>query len=1005
MHPADVPGRYVVRVTERFRNFIATATLTTSPTCLSIDPPPSAGMPLALTPVNTNGDNNGHEGVTVGGCFWNQTGEFLAVYLYRNGANALVPLTTLPDGTQLSDQGVVGGIGYPVSQSGITAMYNDFNSLPTNGSVLVILMLPQDGGMVSWNLIGQPGTTSPPSLQSALAKIGAVLPPTYLLESGATDCWASSLLDCYGYVSYGSSAIWNSTAGFWNDQGFPSGSFSVIGVPGMSVGNAFYDSAVQRGTPQGTLIGYFTNDSEVGVANATAYTFVFAPYSATDAGQYAVVDSCAVTATSNCAIGVGEQLQFQQDSGGGLTEMPATWLHECDPQPGVNGLNLMVLDRVTLAPLQCTTVTSTMDLWNAIEFFISEPLSPTNGAHEQYQSPLFISDRVVVVIQSVGNLTPCVPTQPPTPPNPCPIPNPVSPTPISYANDPTLRLIDQLGGTPETFATTIGAPASGTTLPGAYPYALIGVAGNLPWHGKGTESSPLISAGQPCFISLGAPCVLNASVPGHVRVALSRDRMARYTPQAGDSTGVANFDLYPVIYQNPTPWPYSAADTTNGNASTVAAIGYIAGVLMLGPGYCDIRSAYVNSSTTTWSGLLSGNTTATTPPSSWPTSTVENACYQSSWATTPVPSNYANIVSQLDNEFVWVDEVNGFFTQMQDLFTPGNSNYVSTQAIATQIYNTVKPNPKAGVNYGWLNVVDGAMDILAVISGPLDPAFGLLAGIGDLSSALLANSSSSGASGGPGSQAYQIHVEATNLENQLADQSAQYYYALGNVSTILVEDAGKLQVVGSQLFGNTDWEWTKSKTGTANNYLSATATQSAYSALLPPSWLMWNLKPSFANSQNGTQTSSANQATWGCLFNSPPFANAVTYNSSTNPITFGNNFYSRFQMDTTGSAETSTTEAWSFAGYGTSSSAVGSLPTTSLTNDIFATITDSTNGVVQGAAYPPAWYRSTFNPPGVFTCTFDQSGNRWYLALPPYSSTPPIPATTIGPQQAIQTQD
>ena len=155
------------------------------------------------------------------------------------------------------------------------------------------------------------------------------------------------------------------------------------------------------------------------------------------------------------------------------------------------------------------------------------------------------------------------------------------------------------------------------------------------------------------------------------------------------------------------------------------------------------------------------------------------------------------------------------------------------------------------------------------------------------------------------------------------------------------------------------------------------------------------------------QTSSADQATWGCENLSFPFQNAVTYNATTPPTTFGNNFYSRFQMNTNGSQETSTTEAWSFAGYSTSiSNATGPLPATSLTNDIFGSGVDPTNGVIQGAAYPPSWYRSTFNPPGVFTCTRDGAGNGAVFVFPLYSPPPPpIPATTIGPQQAIQTQD
>ena len=460
---ADVPGPYVVQVTAKLGNLSATATLTVNPSCAT-DP---------LTPVNTIDVVNGQQGMTVGPagspqqCFWPviKSTQFQVVYLQRNGNS---PLSAYTVNGKYSN----GYAGYDVTQSGINAMYTDFNVLPTDGSVFVLLALPVSAGTIASSLIGQPSTANPPtspySLQTVLAKIGAVVPPTYLLSSGSFACWASNVLACYGYQSNGSTATWNSSPQSWVDKGFAVGSFSVIGVPGMSAGNAWYDSAAQRGggtQSQGPLIGYLTASSDVGVSNASAYTFVFKPYNATDTGQYAVVDSCAVTQKSNCAILVGKQIQFQQNQGN--TTEQATWLYECDPQPGVNGLNLMVLDRVTLTPLTCTTVTSTSALQQALQFSTG-PTSPTEGAHEQQQGTPYFSDRVVVVIQSVGTLTPlpgCFPTtQNPT----CPgLPTPVSPTPISYANDPTLRLIDQLGGTPETFATSIGAPASpGPQCPG-----------------------------------------------------------------------------------------------------------------------------------------------------------------------------------------------------------------------------------------------------------------------------------------------------------------------------------------------------------------------------------------------------------------------------------------------------------------------------------------------------------------------------------------------------------
>ena len=97
---------------------------------------------------------------------------------------------------------------YHVTQSGITAMYNDFNALPTDGSVLVLVALQASAGTIPSSLIGQPSTTNPPSLQTALAKIGGVVPPTYQLVSGSSACWASNVLKCYGYVSHGSTATW-----------------------------------------------------------------------------------------------------------------------------------------------------------------------------------------------------------------------------------------------------------------------------------------------------------------------------------------------------------------------------------------------------------------------------------------------------------------------------------------------------------------------------------------------------------------------------------------------------------------------------------------------------------------------------------------------------------------------------------------------------------------------------------------------------------------------------
>ena len=56
----DVPGLYVIEVTVRLRNLSVTATLTVNPNCAAD----------SLTPVNTIDVVNGHQGMTVGACFW-----------------------------------------------------------------------------------------------------------------------------------------------------------------------------------------------------------------------------------------------------------------------------------------------------------------------------------------------------------------------------------------------------------------------------------------------------------------------------------------------------------------------------------------------------------------------------------------------------------------------------------------------------------------------------------------------------------------------------------------------------------------------------------------------------------------------------------------------------------------------------------------------------------------------------------------------------------------------
>jgi hypothetical protein len=124
--------------------------------------------------------------------------------------------------------------------------------------------------------------------------------------------------------------------------------------------------------------------------------------------------------------------------------------------------------------------------------------------------------------------------------------------------------------------------------------------------------------------------------------------------------------------------------------------------------------------------------------------------------------------------------------------------------------------------------------------------------------------------------------------------------------------------------------------------------------VLPPTWPLIELKPDLV-----TQFSSANVKTFQCyhpdagnpFWDNYPFQNVVT---STQVPATSYQFPSLWQL-TTGT-ETSTTEIWTFAWYDIYDE-YADVSKTLVTSTLF------TSGSGGGYGYPPAWYRSTYNPP------------------------------------------
>jgi hypothetical protein len=856
---ADVPGVFAVQLTVQVRSERATATLRLTLT--------DAPTPV-LVPVNTiDFDDQGNPGITVGSTFYPDPGK---------GKGLQILVLNRNDPTEM-----ISNTSTPLTLNGI----EQINFSGFDNGTLVVVSLAASAAPIPPSLIQ--------SLSDALAPIGGVLPPTWLLQGPISSCSSLDLQNCY-------------SGDQWSKSYRDAGSFSIIGMPGMAAGQAWYNSAAQRGTQQGALVGYLTQGQAVGGGtNANAYVFVFG------ADQYVIVDSCVSGGPKACAIGVGTQT--------------------FPPQTGVNGLNVVLLDRVTLQPIVHQTVTSTTALAQALAGI------PGLGPSGHYQlgpggGPGISSDRVVAVIQSVGTL---------------------SPNFIAVADDGALQLIDQLGGTPETFQQAI---AQGQA------YALVGVASKLPWHGRGIESSPVISS------ALG----LSQTLPGRSRGVLWRDRMARYTPGANDPLGQANLALAPIVYQDPTPWPYAG----NCGISYIASQLEASAKVTLPP---DIRSAYIDRGLPWDSSQMNPNDPRNV---SYPLSPQTQPCQ-------PFPSlsDFSLIQAQLSNEFEWVTQVWTFIGALQAPFGTASGDLGPVVgSVADTIRNSLNTPSTANTTMGWLDIFDGVIATAAEATG--DPVLGTMAAAGAVG--ILLMQQSEGASNGAGSLPAQIQAEASQLAIQLQAQFNAHFDALANLGAILVSDAGKLQTVGTNtLDPSSGWSWTANPdtAGDAVNALNSTTASSAYSALLPPTWPLWNLKPDLK-----TQFSSADVNTFGCGYDTGdggPFGVSDLFKGALDD----NQFHSVVQM--LPGQETSINEVWSFATFHHNSEdvLVSTLPSGSLTTTgatpLFST---GPNGA---AAYKPAWYRSTYNPPSLIICGTEAKEGQTVLDNPAVIG-PPEAADTLG---------
>jgi hypothetical protein len=288
----------------------------------------------------------------------------------------------------------------------------------------------------------------------------------------------------------------------------------------------------------------------------------------------------------------------------------------------------------------------------------------------------------------------------------------------------------------------------------------------------------------------------------------------------------------------------------------------------------------------------------------------------------------------------------------------------------------IKP-PTTSTTIPWDAIANVAFAIVATPLSPTEAGMvGVMAASVTVGTDLGTNTSSSTSTGNP---AKQILAETNTVAAQLEGQMRAYQLSLTTIlEPILLKDYGKLSIVGQNI-GNKVWIWNNDIAKGVVSALSATTTQATYSALLPKTWPLVELKPDLI-----TQFQSADVINFICFHPAPEFAVTSYVNDPFGHVLSANQFASLFQL--AHGLETKNYEVWTWAKYDINSEFTGRPSDTTFADQLFSSSVDAAGA----GAYPPAWFRSTYNPPDFVQCGSTSS----------HTSTEQHPAKAVSPTAA-----
>ena len=584
-----------------------------------------------------------------------------------------------------------------------------------------------------------------------------------------------------------------------------------------------------------------------------------------------------------------------------------------------SGFQVVVLDRTTLSPIVNRTVTTPADLLAAI--------TAPGGQQSTGHFSGAMDDQRLVIVRSLKN--------------------------GALTGAPTrqlLQAIDQLGGTPDLLADAIS---------GRFQYSLVGAATNLPWRNvSALESSTEVPTTPPPDPSKPGA---TAAETGRISGVVGRDRYGLYAPVGGDpvADNGSNVDLYRIMYEAPTPFPYA----------TDPALPYIANALGLST-TPDVRSAYTNKALP-WDSL---NTQLT-----------GLACN----APTLCGPNFEVVKAQLKKEFRWVPTVYALRDNLLDPYTLGGENGFDVEKVYTDVKSSVPPIDTRPVDMGWLGIITNLMKLATAALNKLGlPELAAGTQIAGAAGELATHVMQTKPDGAP---ADRLSASATDLASSLNDQVISYEtWVDSQLVPTLLGDYGKLKTVGTGVGGDPQWDWTGDTTTAVITALRGNTRASAYSALLPHAWQGYDLKVApfgAAQTSNDVTTYACDWFDDGKDDHQYPFHDATPQNQfwwSPLPPALAGTQYQALTNYTSGAR---VDEAWTFANLTPANWSPyndGSGPRTAQLPDAKTDLThyiygkdsaDPNNGAYE---FGPIWWRNTYNPPSHTLCFKSSARARRY---------------------------